>query len=509
MRSRVHARAALLVFVASCQAPNPELLTLQQAIVGGSTTTGDPAVPAIYIIQGEYVIAMCTGTLISPRVVLTAAPCVAPDSGGDAWAVYFGANVNDGSDPAFLALRDVTAHTYHPSYSPSDIGSGNDLALLQIQDTGPVAPKPINRVPLTAAHVGQPVRLVGFGETGGGGDTSGIKRQASSVLADYDTLLAYFGASGGNTCQGDSGGPNFMTIGGTEVVVGVTSFGDPGCDEYGAGGRVDRFQAFIDPWVASHDTIGCGMDGGCATSCGGTPDPDCPCATDGLCTASCTIAGADADCPADCARNGTCLMTGCPIPDPDCASCGDDGNCAEGCATEDPDCPVGVGEPCQAGPECVSGQCLPDPQDSNVSFCTSACNSDGTGCPDGMTCSDFGGQWYCIYDGIAPGAVGQACDGAEDCASGMCEGFGEEQLCTAICNDGYSCREGWSCEPFEGQTDGLCVPYTPPPMMEEKKNSCRSSVAGRAGEDGLAGGLLLLAALILLARRRDPSRAGS
>jgi hypothetical protein len=502
MRSRVR-RLTLLLLAGACQPQGATPDSVSQAIVGGSLTTGDPQVPLVYLIEGEYVVGMCTGTLISPRVVLTAAHCVAADSGATAWAVYFGSTINSDTDPAFMALKDVTAHTVHPLYDAADIGAGNDFALLQIEDTGPVAPKPINRTPITDALMGQPVRLVGFGDSSSGAG-GGVKRQAATTLSDYDSTLVIFGQTGGNTCQGDSGGPNFMTIGGSEVVVGVTSFGDPGCTDYGAGGRVDRFQGWIDPWVESHDTIGCGMDGGCASGCGAV-DPDCPCANDGRCTTDCTVPGADPDCPVDCRPNGTCLMTGCPIPDPDCASCGADGSCKMGCPGRDPDCPVGVGEPCAEGPDCTSGQCLPDPQDAHVSFCTSACNDDGSGCPEGMACGDFGGQFFCIHDGVAPGAVGFPCATGDECASGRCETFGEQQMCTGACDEGYQCREGWVCD----GVDAICVPWVEPPA-EDEKSGCRSSVAGPRSKGGL--GAALLAALVFLsrrARRRRPSRAGS
>jgi hypothetical protein len=422
--------------------------------------------------------------------------------------VYFGSTINTMSDPAFMALKAVTAHVWHPSYDPADVGSGYDIGLLQIEDTGPVTPKRINRSAL-AGMVGQPVRLVGFGDTTGSGMGGGAKRQASTSLSNFDSRIVLYGETGGNTCQGDSGGPNYMTIGGHEVVIGVTSFGDPGCAAYGAGTRVDAYQAFVDPWVEAHDTITCGLDGGCASSCGGVVDPDCPCAADGLCTAACTTSN-DPDCPLDCSANGTCVTTGCPVSDPDCASCGEDGSCKSGCDMPDPDCPVGVGVACEAGPDCLSGQCLPDPQDSNVSFCTTACNADGTGCPEGMACAELGGTFYCVWEGVAPGAVGHPCSAGEECASGICDEFGEERLCTARCDETYQCREGWECEATEDGS-GICVPVTEEMEPPKDEGGCRIG-RGRGGIGGVMLVLLVCGGFVVSRRRRarrpDPSPAG-
>jgi MYXO-CTERM domain-containing protein len=45
-----------------------------------------------------------------------------------------------------------------------------------------------------------------------------------------------------------------MTVAGVEVVAGITSFGNVGCDQVGFGTRVDAFaEAFIDPFVAAND----------------------------------------------------------------------------------------------------------------------------------------------------------------------------------------------------------------------------------------------------------------
>lgn len=211
-------------------------------IVNGTTDMGDPEVPIVvfeFNEGGVWYGSICTGTLIGPRTVITAAHCA--DTSTRNHQVYFGYNPYGASDPTFLGLFDVTVKQHHPSWNPSDLGAGNDVALLLLDAEPPVTPKPINRMGITSSHLGDAIRIVGFGITGPGDMTNPIKRQANTTLDDFNFNLIVDGTGTSNTCQGDSGGPHFMNFGAGEVLVGVTSFGDPDCAMYAGSGRVDFF----------------------------------------------------------------------------------------------------------------------------------------------------------------------------------------------------------------------------------------------------------------------------
>jgi V8-like Glu-specific endopeptidase len=271
-------------------------------IVGGVIDTGDEAVVAIGVRRvdcDEPLAVHCTGTLVGPRLVLTAAHCVSDPRLGTNLEVMFGSDVAS-SGSRFVR---VTQAVRHPDYHGD--GDDADLAVLVLESEAPVAPVALGDQPLDGM-VGASVRIVGFGVTGPSDGAIGTKRSGTSTVAEVLDRVFRTVPGTSLTCQGDSGGPLFAPVGTAERLVGVTSRGDPGCSSYGINVRVDRFlQDFIVPWIA-------------ATS--STPPPGGgtggEITTDQLCTSSCS---GDGDCPVglvclpSTGTNGT-LITRCVVP---------------------------------------------------------------------------------------------------------------------------------------------------------------------------------------------------
>lgn len=225
------------------------------AIVGGTVDNGDPGVVLIFAqIPNTQEGSLCTGEVISPHVILTAAHCVSPAIvGANAqFVVYNGTDFNEATQQNVWRVK--TIH-YNTQWNPNNLSAGHDIGVVILEQPTTVKPLPYMKQPMTQAMVNQPVRFVGYGITSGGpnGTGAGVKRQVSSTLTAYNNVLLQFTDPNRGTCSGDSGGPAFMTVNGVETIVGVTSFGDELCQQSGYDTRVDAERAWFEPYIAMYD----------------------------------------------------------------------------------------------------------------------------------------------------------------------------------------------------------------------------------------------------------------
>jgi len=203
-------------------------------IVGGAPFSALPAVGLLTYYGGNH----CTGTLISPRTVLTAGHCV---YGFSARGMRFLLGADGARPEAIYAAADLVPH---PGYDP--YGTSGDIGLVILSADAKVSP--IGRVArMDATWVGRKLVFVGYGLDDGVHQTGdGVKRAVSMAISEIAGTQFAYEEPGRNTCSGDSGGPAFARDAkGNDLLAGVTSYGDATCTSYGVDTRVDAYLDFL------------------------------------------------------------------------------------------------------------------------------------------------------------------------------------------------------------------------------------------------------------------------
>lgn len=205
-----------------------------QSIIGGEAVAeGDLiATSTVGIINVRYGQLICTGSLVSKNLVITAGHCTTEKP--EDLAILFSAKVpKTRNEAAQLPTRKVIAGQTHPQWPKNDFSADKnwgDMALLRFDGDMPTGFAPIRLLSkLALLQVGTDTVLAGFGYTDGikHTDAEGLNKTTVKIenptFSDMELLLNQ--KEGRGACHGDSGGPAFIEIQGHLVLIGVTSRG--------------------------------------------------------------------------------------------------------------------------------------------------------------------------------------------------------------------------------------------------------------------------------------------
>lgn len=385
-------------------------------IVGGVDAPDDLSV--VELVAGG-VGGFCTGTIIGPRTVLTAAHCIEAYGPGYPYAIQVYRKTNGAYTSTAYS---VVSQVRHPNFDSTNLNF--DLGVMQLADSPGIASARLLPALLDTTWVGKDIRHVGFGVG------SAVRDQVTYPIREVTGNGIESAAAGKNTCSGDSGGPAFVTLdGGTgEFLAGVVSWGDSNCATNGWDQRVDFLQKWIWQTAGQWETASCNYDLKCKPGC--VPaDVDCECAPDAVCNPSCSGMWKDLDCEF-CGVDGVCSRASCPQPEPQ-SDCELDGN------------------PCATGVRCAGGECVSDSQ--HPLYCSRACTS-ASSCSSGMECR----EGFCKYRLRTERDLGEACT-PEDLCRGLFSICAPDGRCRATCTSDDNCYvPGETC--FASTPKSYCVP---------------------------------------------------
>jgi secreted trypsin-like serine protease len=262
---------ASLAVAAAAQAANPKA---SASVIGGHNAT-IAQYPSLAYIEGVQATAgyACTGTVVAPRVILTAGHCVEDIESSsivEPTEIAVATGVSNLTKIPRANISAVVQVLAYPNFDPTKLQGDAGLLIL----AAPVVAPPIALATTADAALYEPgdeLTIAGWGIDDRKTGHAPTQLQAASVPVEeagrckrgtrrfypfFDPIhqVCALDISGFKVtaCHGDSGGPAIATrTDGTPVEIGVTSLGDGSCNPSSPAvfTRVDQISTWVQSWI--------------------------------------------------------------------------------------------------------------------------------------------------------------------------------------------------------------------------------------------------------------------
>ena len=217
----------------------PEAKLLANGIVGGTRVQqGEKDSSTVALIMykagknrnGKEQTGFCTGAMISPKVMLTAAHCV-PAAAKDTFVIFHTSISCESLYKPEKNVQKVLKVIPHEKYIPiksASVESENDIAIIILEDKAP-ANYPIYSIAVPTEIKDSSLFFYGYGVIGSNKSGMGILRKTSFSKEDFtihesDRKVKVRQNAGKGICYGDSGGPGLVNVKTESQILGVNSF---------------------------------------------------------------------------------------------------------------------------------------------------------------------------------------------------------------------------------------------------------------------------------------------